>query len=276
MSTYTQAHPVVQEGLAGVRRRLQVNAVRSPTADQWRQPLYYDYTDKQILGAIPDVLFGALPALVNVPQSHVVGFELSGAYTPNWLPGLTITPAVSYQHSNIDKSSKNTCDPVKDASKIGALAAKALSCIPGQFYNFDAYAQVADFTNEKFPSAPEWQASVDAEYDWKLRDDITAFVGVNVQYTSATNTFFVNRTPLQPVFGYNLQGLPVGACAAVGADSCVGVINGNFNHPNVILELREGLHPGRPCGPGSRRATGGSISGAATSPTNITGPAPRT
>ena len=258
MSTYTQAHPVTQEGLlayeGGFKSTLLDHQLTINGA-----AFYYDYSDKQILGAIPDVLFGTLPALLNVPQSHVIGFEVSGTYTPEWLRGLTITPAVSYQHSNIDKSSKNTCDPVKDASKIGALASEGLSCVPGQFYNFDAYAQVADFTNEKFPSAPEWQASVDAEYDWKLRDDITAFVGINVQYTSATNTFFVNRTPLQPVFGYNLQGLPVGSPVrpAVGADSCGGVINANFNHPNdpntvkayTLVDLR---------GRDLARATGGS------------------
>ena len=38
---------------------------------------YYDYTDKQILGAINDFVFGSLPALVNVPESHVIGWEAS-------------------------------------------------------------------------------------------------------------------------------------------------------------------------------------------------------
>ncbi len=241
MSTYTQAHPVVQEGLLAYEggfkstlfdRQVQINAAG----------FYYDYTDKQILGAIPDVLFGALPALVNVPQSHVIGFELSGAYTPNWLTGLTITPAISYQHTNIDKSSKNTCDPVKDAIKLGALAGRGLTCVPGDFYNYDAYAQIADFTNEKFPSAPEWQASVDAEYDWKLRDDMTAFVGVNVQYTSATNTFFLNRSPDQPVGGYNQFGIPVDPTNPATP----------FFHPNdpnyvkayTLVDLRAGIAKG--------------------------------
>jgi iron complex outermembrane receptor protein len=189
MSTYQQAHPVVQEGLLAYEggfkstlfdKQLTINGAG----------FYYDYTDKQILGAISDPLFGALPALVNVPQSHVIGFELSGVYTPEWLHGLTVTPAVSYQHTNIDTSGRNTCDQSALNSK-----GNGSTCIPGHFYNFDAFNEYTDFTNEKFPSAPEWQASVDAEYDWTVRDDLTAFVGVNVAYTSQTNTFFVNRSP---------------------------------------------------------------------------------
>jgi iron complex outermembrane receptor protein len=236
MSTWTQAHPVVQEGLLAYEggfkstlfdKQLTINGAG----------FYYDYTDKQILGAIPDVLFGALPALVNVPQSHVIGFELSGVYTPEWLKGLTITPSVSYQHTNIDTSNKSKCSAII----VATLAAEgAPACVPGHFYNYDAFYQLADFTNEKFPSAPEWQASVDAEYDWQLRDDITAFVGVNVQYTSSTSTFFLNRTPIQPVGGYNEYGVTTGS----PIDS--------YNHPNdpasvkayTLVDLRAGIQKG--------------------------------
>jgi iron complex outermembrane recepter protein len=199
LSTYAQAHPVVQESLlayeAGFKstlfdRQLQVNGAG----------FYYDYTNKQILGALPDPLVGSLPALVNVPKSHVVGFELSSTYIPKWLQGLTISPAVSYQHTSIDRSSKNVCT----ALVVATLTAQGQTCIPGNFYNYDPYSAFADFTHEKFPSTPEWQASVDAEYDWKIRD-MTVFIGANAQYTSQTNSFFVNRTPPQPVGGQNLN-----------------------------------------------------------------------
>lgn len=181
-----QLKPVVQEGLLAYEggfkatlfdRTLQINGAG----------FYYDYSNKQLLGDISDPVFGPLPALVNIPKSHVVGFELSGVWTPAQLPGLTIMPSISYQASRVDASSKNTCSP--PVTDVGFV------CAPGQFYNFDAFGEYANFTGEKFPSAPEWQASVDAEYDWKLRDDISAFVGANVNYTSSTNTFFVNRSP---------------------------------------------------------------------------------
>jgi iron complex outermembrane recepter protein len=244
LSTSAQAHPVVQESLLAYEggfkstlfdRQLQINGAG----------FYYDYTGKQILGALPDPLVGSLPALVNVPKSHVVGFELSGSYVPKWLNGLTITPAVSYQHTGIDRSSKNVCT----APIVATLAAEGQTCIPGDFYNYDPYSQLADFTHEKFPSVPEWQASVDGEYDWKLRDDMTVFIGANAQYTSATNSSFVNRTPLQPVGGYNVNGLPVTACLNA---ACTLLDSSAYNHPNdpnyvqayTLVDLRAGIQRG--------------------------------
>jgi len=76
MLTYTQARPVVQERLlayevgfksALFERQLQINGAA----------FHYDYTDKQILGFIYEPVFGPTSALVNVPQSHVDGFELT-------------------------------------------------------------------------------------------------------------------------------------------------------------------------------------------------------
>jgi outer membrane receptor protein involved in Fe transport len=222
---------------------------------------YYDYTNKQILGAVADVVYGALPTLVNVPKSDVKGFELSGVYTPEWLPGLTITPSVSYQYSEIDKSSKNVCvpPPAQDPNGPGGTGNDPglINCKAGDFYNFDAYGEYADFTGEKFPSAPVWQANIDAEYDWKIHDDITAFVGLNYAYVSDTNSFFVNRNPTpaylnvgangpDPVFGgyvsgYNANGTPIYSATPTGPLPT--------NHPNNplavpgygLLDLRAGL-----------------------------------
>jgi outer membrane receptor protein involved in Fe transport len=178
LSAFNQLAPVVQEGLlsyeGGFKSTLFDHQLTLNGAG-----FYYDYINKQILGAIKDPFFGALPELVNVPHSHVIGFELSGAYTPEWLKGLTITPAVSYQSSRVD----------------GCTAAESVNCIGGQFHTFDDFSHYANVNGQPFPSAPEWQASVDAEYDWKLRDDVTAFVGVNVNYISGTHTFFTNPTP---------------------------------------------------------------------------------
>ena len=108
LASDAQTQPVTQEGLLSYEvgfkttlfdKQLQANGAF----------FYYDYTDKQILGAVADVVYGALPALVNVPKSHVIGFELSGVYAPEWLRGLVVTPAVSYQYSQIDTSIRNTC-----------------------------------------------------------------------------------------------------------------------------------------------------------------------
>jgi iron complex outermembrane receptor protein len=178
LSAAAQLVPVVQEGLlsyeGGFKSTLFDHQLSVSGA-----AFYYDYINKQILGAVNDPIFGALPALVNVPHSHVIGFELTGAWTPEFMHGLTITPAVSYQASRVDACS----------------ASQNVNCGGGHFHSFDAFSHYADVNGESFPSAPTWQASVDAEYDWKIHDDMTAFVGINVNYTSATHTFFTNPTP---------------------------------------------------------------------------------
>lgn len=162
-SAGVQLKPVVQEGLlayeAGVKlslfdKTMQVNGA----------VFYYDYKDKQILGAINDPIFGALPALVNVPNSHVQGFELSGVWEP--VRGLTITPSISYSDSNID----------------------------GKFVGFDAFAQLANYGGEPFPNAPKVQADIDAQYEWEFRPGVTAYVGVNVNYQDDTKGFFYDRS----------------------------------------------------------------------------------
>ncbi len=115
---------------------------------------YYDYFNKQINGSVPDPLLGDLPRLINIPHSNVEGFELSGIWRP--IEGLTVTPVVSYAHSNID----------------------------GNFSTYNSQAQLVNISGQRFPVVPEWQTNLDAEYDWPLRQDITAFVGGNASYQS--------------------------------------------------------------------------------------------
>jgi outer membrane receptor protein involved in Fe transport len=252
LATFQQAHPVVQEGLlsyeAGAKATLLNHTLQLNGA-----AFYYDYKDKQILGAISDVLFGALPSLVNVPKSHVVGFELSGIYTPDWLPGLTVTPAVSFQYSEIDTSKKNTCDP--PPAQSDPTLPGLITCQPGHYYNFDAFNQYADFTGEHFPSAPKWQGSIDAEYDWTLSNGMKAFVGGTVNFVSETNTFFVNRTPIPAFKNAGVSGvLPVfgGFVTCGGAPSPTAVGPCPTNHPNdplkvpayALVDLRAGLMEG--------------------------------
>jgi outer membrane receptor protein involved in Fe transport len=250
LATFQQTHPVVQEGLqsyeVGFKSSLMQHQLTANGAF-----FYYDYTNKQILGAISDPLFGALPSLVNVPKSHVIGFELSGAYQPDWFRGLTITPAMSYQFSRIDTSSQDSCKPPPAQDPVNGLPG-AVNCVAGDYYNFDAYNQYADFTHEAFPSAPAWQGSVDAEYDWVIHNDYKAFVGGTVDFVSSTNTFFVNRSPIPAFYNAGVSGtLPVfgGYVTCTGAPSATPVGPCPTNHPNdplavpgyVLLDLRAGI-----------------------------------
>ena len=252
LATFQQAHPVVQEGLlsyeAGVKATLLNRTLQANGA-----VFYYDYKDKQILGAISDVLFGALPSLVNVPKSHVIGFEVSGIYRPDWLEGLTVTPAVSFQYSEIDTSKKATCAP--PPAQSDPTLPGFITCEAGHYYNFDAYNQYADFTGQHFPSAPKWQGSVDISYEREIRDGLQGFVGATVNFVSETNTFFVNDTPIPAFKNAGVSGvLPVfgGFVTCSGAPSPTPVGPCPTNHPNdplkvpayTLVDLRAGVSSG--------------------------------
>jgi iron complex outermembrane recepter protein len=105
---------------------------------------YYDYTDKQVLGAINDPIFGSLPALVNVPESEVVGAEFAMEWYP--VEGLRIAPSLSYADSEVK----------------------------GEFRNFDPFFSGTfnpgdkDFSGQSFPNAPKWTGNLDAQYEWRL------------------------------------------------------------------------------------------------------------
>ena len=167
-AAFVQLFPAKQEDLLAYEigtklglldRTLQLNAA----------VFYYDYTDKQILGAINDFVFGSLPALVNVPESHVIGFEVSAVWEP--IDGLAISPSVSYAESEIDGEFRNF-DP---------------------FFNTAANGSTKDFSGEPFPNAPEWQSNVTAQYQWTFSRGMTGFVGANLNYQSSTKGFFYDR-----------------------------------------------------------------------------------
>lgn len=167
-SAWVQLQPVVQEELLayeiGAKSTLLDGSLQLNGA-----AFYYDYTDKQLLGALEDPIFGALPSLVNVPESHVQGFELIATWLP--VAGLTISPSVSYADTEVD----------------------------GTFRNFDAFFKpgansgTKDFSGQDFPQAPELQANLAITYNWQLTDDWMAFVGTNVNYQEETYSFFVDE-----------------------------------------------------------------------------------
>jgi len=156
---------------------------------------YYDYHDKQLLGEVVTLL-GPLQSLVNVPNSHIAGFEASAVARP--IPGLTITPSFNYTFSRIDG-----CSPSDD--KADANLPGGPGCYGGRYHNFDLFGGVGDFTGESFPNSPKWQADLDAEYEWGLGGDVQAFVGMNLNYQSGTDGFFVNKAS-------TMKKMPPAAC----------------------------------------------------------------
>jgi outer membrane receptor protein involved in Fe transport len=177
-ASYVQLAPATQESLlayeAGFKSRMLDGTLQLNGA-----VFYYDYNDKQILGDLNDLIFGALPALVNVPKSHVIGFEVNGVWRP--IDGLTISPTVSFADSEIDGC---------NADVPSCAAVPALGIPAGHFHNFNYKAQQQDFHGEPFPLAPKWQAALDVSYEWPIRPDVQAFVGANLNYQGKTNAGF--------------------------------------------------------------------------------------
>lgn len=177
-SSNRQFEPVVQESVlayeAGIKATLAQGAVQANAA-----VFYYDYTNKQILGRIPDLAFGPLPALVNVPSSRVWGAELDVVMRP--IDGLRIRPAVTYISSRLGDG----------------------------FTNFNSFGQTRNFGGERFPYTPEWQANVDAEYAQPLTPSLEGFVGGTMVYQGKTNGAFGND-PLFAIDSYTTFDARVG------------------------------------------------------------------
>jgi iron complex outermembrane recepter protein len=121
---------------------------------------YYDYDNKQIRGKLADPIFGDLEALVNIPKSHIEGFELSA----NWRPfqGFDVTPAVTLVRSQID----------------------------GNFSNYTPLGTFQNISGEAFPYTPKWSASLDAQYSFPLAGGYRGFVGEITSAASATEGGF--------------------------------------------------------------------------------------
>lgn len=158
-ATTRQFEPVVQESVLAFEAGAKVTAAGGRVQANGAV-FYYDYTNKQVLGRIPDIAFGPLPALVNVPKSRIWGAELD--LTLNPVEGLRLRPAVTYINSRIGDG----------------------------FVNYDSFGVQGDFGGEPFAYTPKWQANVDAEYSFPVNDRVDAFIGGNMLYYGKTNGAF--------------------------------------------------------------------------------------
>ncbi len=218
-AAFVQLFPATQEDLlayeVGTKLQLFDNRMQLNAAT-----FYYDYTDKQILGAINDFVFGSLPALVNVPKSHVAGFEIDMVWEP--IDGLRIAPAISYAKSEIDGHFRNF-DP---------------------FFNTAANASTKDFSGEPFPNAPEWTGNLDAQYTWSVRGDMSAFVGAHLNYQSSTHGFFYDRCN-EPGQTDPVTGLPVTCTKTYLASIPYAYGNSDMKiESRALLDLRAGVESG--------------------------------
>jgi outer membrane receptor protein involved in Fe transport len=181
----SQTVPVTQESVlayeAGFKTELWNRKLQFTGA-----AFYYDYRNKQILGYKTFAGLGLnLPALQNIPKSHVLGGELSATLRP--IKGLQITGGVTYVKSEVD----------------------------GHVFQPDPLANNVDLHGESFPSTPKWQTTSDAEYDFALTPSLNAFLGGSLTYRTSTNAAF-GDSPQFVLNGYALLDLRAGIEAPDG------------------------------------------------------------
>ena len=173
-----QAKPVTQESVLAYE-----GGVKATLADRHIQlnaaVFYYDYKDKQTLGLTFIPPFGNLQTLINIPKSHIFGFEASAVISP--IDGLTIPPSVTMVKSQID----------------------------GNFTNVAQDGTFANFSGEPFPFTPKWSGTTDAEYRWDLNGSMRAVLGATASYRTKTKGSF-GSNPVFNIDGYTTVDLRAG------------------------------------------------------------------
>jgi iron complex outermembrane recepter protein len=167
-SSTSQYAPAVQEKVVayelGVKaplfdRALNVNAA----------VFFYDYKDKQVRGRVSDAIYGLLEKMVNVPKSEISGFEVELVARP--MDGLTLSASATYLDAKVTGAFSQTAD--------GSAV-----------YNAAGYT--GDFKDSPLPFTPEFSANVDAQYEWGVGGNLTAFVGATLLHQGSQNTTFYN------------------------------------------------------------------------------------
>lgn len=127
---------------------------------------YYDYRDKQAFGSVDDILFTALPRIVNIPRSHVYGLDASLAVRP-W-QGLEMRAATSLLHSRID-----------------------------EYTGFDDFGIRRDFAGGSFPYSPRFQLVASAAQSVPIAPQVNGELGVNLRHSGASQGDFLGERRLR-------------------------------------------------------------------------------
>jgi outer membrane receptor protein involved in Fe transport len=116
---------------------------------------YYDYKDKQLRGKLNDIVFNVLDALVNVPESELMGAEISMAYLP--FEDLSLSLSATYVDSEVTEYT-------------------------GVAFNGGS----RDYAGTSIPFSPDLSVSASAEYRIGINSNWEGFVGGNLIYNDET------------------------------------------------------------------------------------------
>lgn len=120
----------------------------------------YDYNNKQIAGSVLVPPFGTLPALVNVPESRINGAEISILAQP------TSQLRLSFSTSYIDGE------------------------VTEDFITTDPFGGDVNVGGARLPTAPKWQVSAYAQYNFDLGKSWEPFFGGALNYQSDNDAIF--------------------------------------------------------------------------------------
>ncbi|ALG60448.1 hypothetical protein WG74_06025 [Citromicrobium sp. JL477] len=177
-SNVSQLTPVTQEKLTAYEvgakldfdRRVQLNM----------SGYYYDYENRQIFGRIPDLIFGTLQRIVNIPKSTVWGAEADLVWRPT--DSLRIQGAAAYLNAKVDEFTG---------------------------FNNQVQAQQVDFAGARLPYSPEFQANASITNDMPISSDLSLLTSVYASYQTDSSSVLGNEPGFE-IDGYSLVGAKIG------------------------------------------------------------------
>lgn len=147
----TQYEPARQERVDAFEAGFKLSPAYGVTVNG--AAFYYDYKDKQVFGAVPDIIFVYLNRIVNIPKSHIYGIEGEISVSP--IEGLSTRISGTYIKSKID-----------------------------EYFGFDQYGRQQDFAGRGFAFTPKVQLNGLASYGFDVGSDLYATLTGSGRYTS--------------------------------------------------------------------------------------------
>ena len=183
-SNATQLNPVTQEKLTAYEAGAKLNLLNRDLQVNM-SGYYYDYINRQVFGRVPDLIFGTLQRIVNIPKSEVYGAEVSANL--RLTSTLRIQAAGSYLHSKVKEFTG---------------------------YNNQVAAAVVNYAGATLPYSPKFQANGSITNDMPIGNgDVKLFTSLYGSYQSRSSSVIGDETGFG-IKAYGLLGAKLGIHAA--------------------------------------------------------------
>lgn len=161
---------------------------------------YYDYKDRQTFGRIPDLVFGSLLRIVNIPKSHSYGAEAE--MNLRLTQYVTAHAGLAYLKTKVD-----------------------------EFTGFDVRSEAGttvNFAGAAFPYSPKLMASGSLVADVPVNSSIAVLGAINANYQSRSSAV-LGREPGFDIKSYTLVGVKAGVHDQRDRWSVEAFVNNVFN-----------------------------------------------